>query len=177
MLQWSKYSKLIIKRCLCIGFWKVGDCNLFQIGFFYKFKFFFFTFKKDNFPVIIYLLTALYIGKKEGNILFNYVLNNCCYMVLDILLRTTEIARRNSLPLLVCYSFQLVPRQLYIYHSPECIVHIMAFITPVVEPWLEQEIAFHWCWIHWKPVSHWQGLKVLFIPLNCTHSLISNLHF
>ena len=37
------------------------------------------------------------------------------------------------------------------HHPTDRIAHIMAFVTPVVENWQEQEIAQ---WVHHEPRSH-----------------------
>ena len=43
------------------------------------------------------------------------------------------------------YSFHLAARVLLYIPSTDRMVHITAFVTPVVEHWLEQEIAQ---WVH-----------------------------
>ena len=60
------------------------------------------------------------------------------YMASDIWLRTILIVRGNPLP----------PQQqgfFYMHHPTDRIVHTTAFVTPVVEHWLEREIAQ---WVH-----------------------------
>ena len=42
-------------------------------------------------------------------------------------------------------SFQLAARFFFIYHPTQRIAHIMAFVTPVIEIWLQLEIAQ---WVH-----------------------------
>ena len=49
------------------------------------------------------------------------------------------------------YSFRLTARVVYMHHPTDKIVHTMAFVTPVVEYWLEWEIA-QWVWNR-KPQS------------------------
>ena len=64
-------------------------------------------------------------------------------MALDIWLRTTQIAREETC---CChymgYSFQLTAMVLFLYRQ-DTAYH--AFVTPVMEHWLEQEIAE---WVH-----------------------------
>ena len=43
------------------------------------------------------------------------------------------------------YSFRLAARVFYVHHPTDRITHTMAFVTPVVDHWLEREIAQ---WVH-----------------------------
>ena len=46
----------------------------------------------------------------------------------------------------LAYSFRSAASEFfYMHHPTDRIVHAMAFVTPVVESWLEQEIAQ---WVH-----------------------------
>ena len=91
-------------------------------------------------------LSTLY-GKKEGNALFNDALNTfylrlygAGHMVNDHL----DSERGNPLPphrLLL----PINSKHHYMHHPTDRIAHTTAFITPVVEHWLEREIAQ---WVH-----------------------------
>ena len=56
------------------------------------------------------------------------------YMVSDMVKNCSDSERGNSLQGLC-----------YMHHPTDRIAHIMAFVTPVVEHWLEREIAQ---WVH-----------------------------
>ena len=43
------------------------------------------------------------------------------------------------------YSFQSAARVFFMHHHTDRITHTTAFVTPIVEHWLEQEIAQ---WVH-----------------------------
>ena len=81
-------------------------------------------------------------NKKERYVLFNDTLKThfiCGYMASDMWERTTHIERK---PADIDYSFQLVVWS-FLYapsHRQDSTYHI-AFATPVVEYWLEQQIA------------------------------------
>ena len=62
------------------------------------------------------------------------------YMASDIWLRTILIVRKE-----IGYFFWLMARVLLYASSPDRIAHTTAFVTPVVEHWLEREIAQ---WVH-----------------------------
>ena len=59
------------------------------------------------------------------------------YMASDIWLRTILIVRKETRCRRICYSFRLTVT------PTDRIAHTTAFVTPVVEHWLEREIA-HW---------------------------------
>ena len=63
------------------------------------------------------------------------------YVASDIWLRTTQIARKETRCCHMGYSFRLAARFFYMHHPTDRIAHITAFVTPVVEYWLEQEIV------------------------------------
>ena len=64
------------------------------------------------------------------------------YMASDIWLRTILIVRKETRCRHIDYSYQLTARVLiYMHHSTDRITHTTAFVTPVVEYWLEREIA------------------------------------
>ena len=63
------------------------------------------------------------------------------YMASDIWLRTILIVRKETRCRHIGYSFQLTARVLLYAHPTDRIAHTTAFVTPVVELWLEREIA------------------------------------
>ena len=54
----------------------------------------------------------------------------------------------------------------YMHHPTDCIVHTMVFVIPVMEHWLEQEIAQ---WVH-----HEGSIRQPFIPSAYTKSGLLN---
>ena len=69
------------------------------------------------------------------------------YMVSDILLRTILIVRKETRCRHIGYSYRLTARVLLYAPSHR---HTTAFVTPVVEHWLEREIAL---WVRWTKSS------------------------
>ena len=68
------------------------------------------------------------------------------YMASDIWLRTILIVRKETRCRHIGYSFRLTARVLlYMHHPTYKITHTTAFVTPVVEHFLEREIAQ---WVH-----------------------------
>ena len=67
------------------------------------------------------------------------------YMASDIWLRTILIVRKETRCRYIGYSFRLTARVLLYAPSHSRIKHTTAFVTPVVEHWLEREIAQ---WVH-----------------------------
>ena len=67
------------------------------------------------------------------------------YMASDIWLRTILIVREETRCRHIGYSFRLVARLFYMHHPRDRIAHTTAFVTPVVEHWLQREIAQ---WVH-----------------------------
>ena len=65
-------------------------------------------------------------------------------MASDIWLRTILIVRKETRCHHIGYSFRLTARFL-LYAPSHRIAHTTAFVTPVVEHWLEREIAQ---WVH-----------------------------
>ena len=59
------------------------------------------------------------------------------YMVSDIWLRTILIVRKETCCRHIGYSFQLTSRFFYMHHPIDRIAHTTAFVTPVVEHWLD----------------------------------------
>ena len=66
------------------------------------------------------------------------------YMASDIWLRTILIVRKETRCHHIGYSYRLTARVL-LYAPSHRITHTTAFVTPVVEHWLEREIAQ---WVH-----------------------------
>ena len=67
------------------------------------------------------------------------------YMASDIWLRTILIVRKETRCRHIGYSFRLTARVILYHHPTDRIAHTKAFVTPVVEHWLEREIAQ---WVH-----------------------------
>ena len=67
------------------------------------------------------------------------------YMALDIWKMTIQIAREETRCRHIGYSFRLTARFFYLHHPTNRIAHTTAFLKPVVEHWLEQQIAQ---WVH-----------------------------
>ena len=63
------------------------------------------------------------------------------YMASDISLRTILIVREETRCRHIGYSFRLAARVLLYAHPTDRIAHTTAFVTPVVEHWLEREIS------------------------------------
>ena len=68
-----------------------------------------------------------------------------CYMASDIWLRTILIVRKETRCRHMGYSYRLTARVLLCPSPTDRIAHTTAFVTPVVEHWLEREIAQ---WVH-----------------------------
>ena len=67
------------------------------------------------------------------------------YMASDIWLRTIQIVRKETRCHHIGYSYRLTARVLLYAPYHDRIAHTTAFVTPVVEHWLEREIAQ---WVH-----------------------------
>ena len=84
------------------------------------------------------------MGRKEGNVLFNDALNTVylrLYGVRHMVKDHSDSEKGNPLPPHTIL-FRLTARVLlYIYHPTDKIAHTTAFVTPVMEHWLEREIA------------------------------------
>ena len=86
-------------------------------------------------------------GRKEGNVLFNDTLNTFnlrLYGVRHMVKDHSDSEKGNPLPshrLL----FPINSKGSFICTIPDRIAHTTAFVTPVVEHWLEREIAQ---WVH-----------------------------
>ena len=75
-------------------------------------------------------------------------------MASDIWLRTILIVRKETRCRHIGYSYRLTARVFYMHHPTDRITHTMAFVTPVVEHWLEREIAQ---WVPRVSVLNTQG--------------------
>ena len=78
---------------------------------------------------------------KEGNVLFNDPLNTFylwLYGIGHVIKDHSDSEGGSPLLPLHGYFFQLAPRALL---YTDRIVHTMAFVTPVVEHWLERDVA------------------------------------
>ena len=76
---------------------------------------------------------------KEGKVLFNDALNTFyirLYGVTHIVKDHSDSEWGN-----MGYSFRLAARVFYMHHPTDRITHTTAFVTPVVEHWLEREIT------------------------------------
>ena len=69
----------------------------------------------------------------------------CSYVASDIWLRTILIVRKETRCCHIGYSYRLTARVFYMHHPTDRITHTTAFVIPVVEHWLEREIAQ---WVH-----------------------------
>ena len=87
--------------------------------------------------------------KRERNVLFNDALNTFylrLYGVRHMVKDHSDSEKGNPLPPHIGYSYRLTARVLlYAHHPTDRITHTTAFVTPVVEYWLEREIAQ---WVH-----------------------------
>ena len=86
--------------------------------------------------------------REREKFLFNDALNTFFiygYMASDIWLRTILIVRKETRCRHIGYSYRLTARVLYMHHPTDRITHTTAFVAPVVEHWLEREIAQ---WVH-----------------------------
>ena len=99
-------------------------------------------------------------GRKEGNYLFKDTLNKfylrlCCvgHMIKD----HSDSERENPMQPLHGLLFLLAARVLFIHHPTDRTTHTTAFVTPIMEHWLEWELAQ---WVHhegliWRPITSW----------------------
>ena len=78
--------------------------------------------------------------RKEGNVLFNDT-PNTFYLQLCGVKDHSDSERGNLLHPLDVVHFLISSKGSFICAIPDMIVHITAFITPVVEHWQQQEIA------------------------------------
>ena len=87
-------------------------------------------------------------GRKKGNVLFNDALSTYYLRLYDVIhMVENHSAREETRCRHMGYSFRLAARVFYRDHPTDMIIYTTAFVTPVVEHWLEQEIAQ---WVHRK---------------------------
>ena len=88
-------------------------------------------------------------GRKEGNILFNDALNTFYLRIYGVRLMVkdhSDSERGNRLlPHGLLFLISSKGSFFNMHHPTDRIAHTMAFVTPVVEHWLEREIAQ---WVH-----------------------------
>ena len=98
--------------------------------------------------ITLFTPTPFCYGRKEGNVLFNDALNTFylrLYVIRHMVKDHSDGERGNPLPphgLLFPISSK---GSFYMHHPTDRISHTSAFVTPVVEHWLEWEIAQ---WVH-----------------------------
>ena len=102
-------------------------------------------------PTRLYQMTVCNVGnflfnRKEGNVLLNDALNTFylrLYGVGHMVKDHSDSERGNPPP--PHELLQLTSRVLYMHHPTDRIAHTTAFGTPVVEHWVDREIAQ---WVH-----------------------------
>ena len=85
---------------------------------------------------------------KEGNVLLNNTLNSFCVRLYDIRHMVQDHSDSDETCCCHCisYYFHLAARVfLCVQHPRKRTAYVMAFVTPLVKHWLEQEIAQ---WVH-----------------------------
>ena len=81
-----------------------------------------------------------FVGRKEGNVLFNDALNTFLFMVICVGHMVKDLSdseRGNPLPPLHGLLFPISSTGLYMMVPSDRIVHTTAFVTPVMEQWLK----------------------------------------
>ena len=93
------------------------------------------------------LLSLLRLSMKEGNVLFNDALSTFYLRLCGVrhMIKDHSLTREETRCRDIGYSFRLAARVLL--YAPSHIQDCTACITPVVEHWLEREIAQ---WVHHK---------------------------
>ena len=81
------------------------------------------------------------LGKKEGNVLFNDALNTFYLRLYGIEHMVKDHSDSATWAILSDYQQGFF----YMHHPTDRVAHTTSFVTPVVEHWLEQEIAQ---WVH-----------------------------
>ena len=86
-------------------------------------------------------------SRKEGRKEMFYLTTHSTHFIYasDLWLRTILIVRKETRCGHIGYSFRLTARDLLYHHPTDRITHTTAFVTPVVEHWLERKIAQ---WVH-----------------------------
>ena len=86
-------------------------------------------------------------GRKEGNVLFNDALNTFylrLYGVKHMVKDHSDSEKGNPLPPHRVL-FPINSKVMYMHHHTDRIAHTTASVTPVMEHWMEREIAQ---WVH-----------------------------
>ena len=89
-------------------------------------------------------MLPIYDIRKEGNDLFNDALNTFylqLYGVRHMVKDHSDTERGNPQPALNGLLFLISSKGSFICTDPDSIVYATAFVTPVMEHWLEREIA------------------------------------
>ena len=91
------------------------------------------------FILMIHSIHFIYSYRKGGNVLFKNTLNTFYLLLYGV----RHMAKDHSDSCCnIGYSFRLAARVLLFMHQPtDRITYTTAYVTPVVEHWLEQEIA------------------------------------
>ena len=88
---------------------------------------------------------------KEGNVLFNDALNTFYLRLYGVTYGKGALSEKaNPLPPHGLF-FPISSKGSFMHHPTDRITHTTAFVTPVVEHWLEREIAQ---WVHHSRSSH-----------------------
>ena len=77
--------------------------------------------------------------ERKGNVLFNDALNTFYLRLYGVKHMVKDHSDSNGL------LFSIDSKDFYMHHPTDRITHTTAFVTPVVEHWLEREIAQ---WVH-----------------------------
>ena len=99
---------------------------------------------------------------QEGNVIFNDTLNTfylCLYGVRHMVKDHSDSEKGNPL-LPHGLLFPISSKGFYMHHPTDRIIHTTAFVTPVMEHWLEREIAQ---WVHQEMTECRKRIKL--IPL------------
>ena len=107
----------------------------------------FFPTRKEMFYLTTHSTHFIYCYK-EGNVLFNDALNTFylrLYGVRHMVKDHSDSEKGNPLPPHGLLSLISSKGSFYMHHPTDRIIHTTAFVTPVVEHWLEREIAQ---WVH-----------------------------
>ena len=92
------------------------------------------------------------LNRKEGNVLFNDVLNTFYLWLYGVwyMVKNHLDSKRKPAATTRATLSDLHQGFFYMHHPTDRIAHTTAFVTPVVEHWLEREIAQ---WVH--PIKDW----------------------
>ena len=86
--------------------------------------------------------------KEEGNVLFNNALNTFYLRLYGVRHMVKDHSDSDKGNLLTPHGllFPIISKDYFICIIPDRIIHTTAFVTPVMEHWLEREIAQ---WVHY----------------------------